>query len=243
MGERANLIGKTFNYLTVIDFAEDYISPQGYHYSQWLCRCNLCGNTVTQRSDALRASKAKSCGCIKRRPCTYEMQDDYVIFYTNQGEAFYVDIDDFDKVKNIAWCKNNNGYLTGTVQGKMVLLHRYIMNCPDDIVVDHIGGLETRHDNRKANLRIATNAQNHMNIGLTTTNTSGHTGVYWSKARQKWVAQIGVGVYENTGKKHCMYLGSYDNKEDAITARKQAEEKYYGNFSYSNSQNLIKEGI
>ena len=32
-----------------------------------------------------------------------------------------------------------------------------------------------------------------------------------------------------------MHLGDFDEFEDAVDARKQAEEKYFGEFSYDNS--------
>ena len=51
-------------------------------------------------------------------------------------------------------------------------------------------------------------------------NTSGHTGVYWHKKHQKWVAAIGNGraLYD------C--LGYFDNYEDAVKAREAADIKY-----------------
>lgn len=55
-----------------------------------------------------------------------------------------------------------------------------------------------------------------------TNNTSGHTGVYWVSGRRKWSAEIRVG-----GKRH--YLGSFENVEDAIKARKEAEERMLAN--------------
>ncbi len=55
---------------------------------------------------------------------------------------------------------------------------------------------------------------------LISTNTSGHRGVVWDKARKKWIAQI-----EFKGKRY--YLGRYDNLEDAIRAREKAEEKFF----------------
>lgn len=52
------------------------------------------------------------------------------------------------------------------------------------------------------------------------TNTSGVTGVTWDKSRQKWLAQI---VFKGEHK----FLGRFGDKEDAIQARKEAEEKYF----------------
>lgn len=51
-------------------------------------------------------------------------------------------------------------------------------------------------------------------------NTSGITGVYWNKNKGKWNARI-------TFKGKCISLGDFRNKQDAINARKEAEEKYF----------------
>lgn len=54
--------------------------------------------------------------------------------------------------------------------------------------------------------------------GLSSKNTSGYTGV--ARAGNKWRAYIGY-------QKKRINLGSFDNIEDAIAARKDAEKKYY----------------
>lgn len=51
-------------------------------------------------------------------------------------------------------------------------------------------------------------------------NTSGVKGVSWSKLSKKWIAQIAF-------KKKKYNLGRYDNIEEAIMARKKAEEKFF----------------
>lgn len=50
-------------------------------------------------------------------------------------------------------------------------------------------------------------------------NTSGSTGVYPQSKTGRWASQI---VFK--GKTY--YLGTYDQKQDAIKAREQAEEMY-----------------
>ena len=51
-------------------------------------------------------------------------------------------------------------------------------------------------------------------------NTSGTKGVHWDKSSRKWRASI-----QFQGKQH--HLGRFDNKQDAINAREEAEEKYF----------------
>ncbi|VUZ28498.1 Uncharacterised protein [Acetobacterium wieringae] len=55
---------------------------------------------------------------------------------------------------------------------------------------------------------------------LAINNTSGTKGVTWDRNKNKWVAQI---VFKN---KH-IFLGRFNNINDAVTARKAAEEKYF----------------
>lgn len=57
----------------------------------------------------------------------------------------------------------------------------------------------------------------------TKANKSGYIGVSYDNTREKWVAQI------HFKKKH-YFLGRYDKKEDAIKARKEAEEKLHKKF-------------
>ena len=69
-----------------------------------------------------------------------------------------------------------------------------------------------------------------MNKGIRSDNTSGVTGVIWYKNKNKWRAEIFVN-------NNCVSLGYYNKLEDAVKARKDAEEKYFGEFSYNNSMN------
>ena len=54
-------------------------------------------------------------------------------------------------------------------------------------------------------------------------NTSGVTGVDWNASANKWKASICF-----KGERH--YLGCYANFEDAVKARKMAEERYHDSF-------------
>jgi len=86
--------------------------------------------------------------------------------------------------------------------------------------VDHINGVKA--DNRRENLRVATNGQNRANSKLNSNNTSGLKGV--SRKNGRWVAVINVG-----GKKH--HLGYFDKKEQAHEAYKKAAIEAFGEFA------------
>ena len=208
--------------------------PSNHGRAMWKCKCT-CGNECVVSGKTLRNGDTKSCGCLRKENLkkynNYEIFDDYVVMYTTKNEPFYVDLEDFDKIKNICWGKDSDGYLRGWNGNKEIKLHRLIMNCPDDMIVDHIGGHDTIFDNRKRNLRIVTHSQNNMNVRLSKRNTSGCVGVAYNKIRDEYRASIG---YNNT----IIDLGTYQNLNDAVEMRKKAEEKYFKEYSYDNSQDI-----
>lgn len=172
---------------------------------------------------------------MKRKQNKYDLTGEYGIGYTSSDKEFYFDLEDYEKIKDISWHINSDGYVHGVVNNnKKISLHRLIMGEPYGLDVDHIHGRNTRNDCRKENLRIGTDQQNKMNCPVRKDNTSGTTGVSWHKRKQKWIAQINV-----NGK--LKYLGLYDNIESAIRARQEAEDKYYGSWSYRKSQEINNE--
>lgn len=218
-----DLTGQKFEKLTVIKRIDDYISPKGKKIPQYLCECD-CGNETSVLSISLKSGKTKSC----HRCNVYDLSGEYGICTTSNGKQFYFDKDDYDKIKNYCWHITKDGYVSTTSK---LIMHRLIMNCPDDMIVDHIN--HKKHDNRKSNLRICSNSQNIMNKVLNSNNASGVTGVYWNKRKGKWIASITI-----NGKR--IHLGYFIKFDDAVNARKKAEDKYFGEYSYDNSKKLYK---
>lgn len=110
-------------------------------------------------------------------------------------------------------------YRSVRIDGKSYLAHRVIYaiifgNCDEQMHVDHIdrNGL----NNSVENLRLVTRSQNSFNRSGQSNNASGYTGVSWNSSLSRWFSQIGV-----NGKR--VYLGSFKNITDAISARKKAE--------------------
>jgi len=124
--------------------------------------------------------------------------------------------------------QGHQGYRYVMIKGKYKREHRLIWELfngpiPEGMVVDHINGI--RHDNRIENLRMCTVQQNTMHrVKLNQNNKSGACGVSWRKDRNRWKATI------NLNRKQ-IYLGIYETKEEAIKARKAAENKYFGEFA------------
>lgn len=79
--------------------------------------------------------------------------------------------------------------------------------------------LKAYESNKKNDFKEGTSLCRLKNFALKN-NTSGVKGVTWDKNRDQWLAQI---VFKN----HYYNLGRYYNFEDAVKARKAAEEKYF----------------
>lgn len=116
----------------------------------------------------------------------------------------------------------------GHGRSKTELMHRVILSrmlgrpLLRSEKVDHIHG--NTLDNRRSEIRLATNAQNCSNKGKMSTNTSGYKGVSWHKRIQKWSASI-----QSKGKLE--HLGYFDDVEEAYEAYKIAAVKYHGEFA------------
>ncbi len=129
-----------------------------------------------------------------------------------------------EKILNYKWRYVKGYAVTTNKNGKNIFLHRLILNVLDypKIKVDHEN--HNTLDNRDENIRLCTIRQNNMNKSLTDKNTSGIIGVVWDKARNKWRAQIRInGKMTN--------LGRYDDFDEAVEVRLNAEKKYFGIFS------------
>lgn len=108
----------------------------------------------------------------------------------------------------IGLCRDGK-HTTRTVHSLIALT---FLGEPNGLDVDHINRDKT--DNRLANLRYATRADNIRNTGLRRNNTTGEKGVYYIKARGKWGA---IGFRDS--KKH--WIGSFPTKAEAVQARDQ----------------------
>lgn len=127
---------------------------------------------------------------------------------------------------SIAGMINSQGYRVIKVRSLGFMAHRlawFFVNgaWPTD-EIDHINGC--RDDNRIANLREATRADNNRNVSIRCDNTSGRKGVTWHKRQRRWYAQIQI-----AGKK--TYLGSYKDIQAAAEAYRAAEVRLFGQFA------------
>lgn len=105
---------------------------------------------------------------------------------------------------------------------KPYMLHGFLTGW---ILVDHING--NGLDNRRANLRLASHAQNHANSQKRKGKSSPYKGVSWSRSGAKWMATI-----RSAGK--TTYLGVFTNPIEAAKAYDRAASEIYGEFARVN---------
>lgn len=141
-----------------------------------------------------------------------------------QEKFAIVDDCDYDYLMQRKWYYRDGYAVRG---GKPVIyMHRVIlerMGFKNFARSDHTN--RNRLDNRRCNLRPATDSQSQCNRNKQKNNTSGYIGVYW--CRGKWVAQIKVN-------KKQIYLGRYDDKLEAAQVRNKVIKKYHGEFAVLN---------
>lgn len=234
-----DLTGEMFGLLKVLYQVDDYISPRGVHHPMWMCECQCEKHTrKVINGYVLKRGEAKSCGCIKgvtnKKYNTYDLTHSFGIGYTRQGDMFYFNKEDYDKIKNYCWNKDTHGYYKTLYKGQKIYLHRLIMGLGKNkkILVDHIN--HNLADNRKDNLRITDATHNLMNSITRSDNTSTIRGVSFDNKRNTWNARINV-----YGKE--INLGKYKDFDEAVRVRKEAEEKYFGEYSYDNSMKMVQE--
>lgn len=218
----------------------EYLGKEGKDYL-WKCICD-CGNECVKTTGYIQRSKNPMCkSCYSKflsenthkyrtervtKECPVEYCSDYAVI----NGVTKVDIEDVDRLlvykRNIF--KNSSGYACLYFNDTQLFVHRIIMNLPDrydeetKLIVDHINGDKT--DNRKSNLRVIEKQLNPMNCKTYKNNSSGRKGVHWNKKLQKWTASI-------QSNKINLHLGVFEDYNDAVEAREQAEKDLFGEFN------------
>ena len=164
----------------IIDFMlVEPIYKDKYGHNNWLVSCPKCCNFFIAREDLIKSGNTKSCGCLqitnmrnlgksrkKTNKYIFPVGYDYgICYYNNRDDSYFIfDKDKYDIIKIHNWTARKIGKRiepVAYINGKMVLLTRYLMNTPDNLVVDHIN--RNPSDNKVCNLRNCTQQQNNYN--------------------------------------------------------------------------------
>lgn len=216
MGSARDLTGSKIGLLTLLNRKRE--NNRTFYY----CKCD-CGNEKWIRADYLK--NTKSCGCLQKET-QFKMNN---IKGKKFGRLLVLEGTDKRSKWNgsVIWkCKCNCGNITYASAGDLVDGAVRSCGCLQKEGVSERGKESASNlinYNKKYNLIEGTNIQIITREEPSKNNTSGIIGVFWDKDSQKWRATISF-------KNKTHYLGRYENKEDAIKARKQAEEKLHKNF-------------
>ncbi|MED4883055.1 HNH endonuclease [Bacillus smithii] len=167
----------------------------------------------------------------------------YEVTVPNSNDIFLIDKEDINFAKKYNWRASHPNekytYLIAKINYKHIKYHIEIMkdkikeyrkniNYNKRIIIDHING--NTKDNRKENLRIRTQSENNMNKEIQKNNTTNIVGVSWNKKDKMWNAYISV-----KGKR--ITLGSFYYLRNAVKARIEAENKYFGEHAFKEREN------
>jgi len=153
----------------------------------------------------------------------------------SNGGYTIVDDSDFERLNKRSWRLNNRGYVSRTTtkkgRGTGIYMHRVILGLRrgDGKIADHINGNPL--DNRRSNLRIVDSSRNSQNRTKKKSVSSQYIGVSWFKRDGKWRALIRVN-------KRQVFLGHFDNEEEAAKVYDRAALKYFGKHARTNFHNV-----
>lgn len=148
-----------------------------------------------------------------------------IIHLVNSSRTALIDDEDFELVSQYKWYLHSNGYATNGTARTNVLsrMHQVIMNAK---YIDHKNN--NRLDNRRSNLRLATQSQNLANRGkYLDDTTSKYKGVSWNINAGKWRAYIKQNQKQ-------IHLGYFDSEREAAVAYDNAARRLFGEFANTN---------
>lgn len=210
-------IGKTYKNIFVLSDSEDGKKPKRYN-----CQCGRCGKFFTQNGQEIYKNQAGGCPDCR--------ENDRKEKRIKEAEKYIGSVSGELEVTGITGIRKYNG--------RDVVFAACRCSCGNvvDIPLNRLksGQAQTCGHNRSENLKIGRVVTEHAHIGGTLvtaidgrrkTNKNSRTGI-------KGVSRMQDGKYRAyINFQHKQYhLGSYENIDDAETARKIAEEKIYGPF-------------
>ena len=216
MPKRLNLTGQRFGMLTVLRPAENIGTM-----TAWICRCD-CGQETVIRTSHLRNGRTKSCGCRRGAGDPMELvfvDGDYRKRLDLAGQRF--------GMLTVLRPAENIGTMTAWVCrcdcGRETVIRTNHLRSGGNRSCGCSGG--SRNARKSLTYVDGTCVEMLRSRKVQKNNTSGVCGVTRDLRGRMWRATICF-----KGKSY--YLGSYQEFEDAVKARKQAEEDLYDKFLY-----------
>jgi hypothetical protein len=158
-------------------------------------------------------------------------QDGTCAVRLRSGVSFLIDEADLPRLSGWWWSAINHGKGRFTVRGERIVggvrtrvaLHRFLLQAPEGVLVDHVNGDPL--DNRRANLRLCNWTENARNRGPRKSSSTRLKGV--SKFARGFRSTIVV-----EGRR--IYLGAFSDPVEAAKAYDRAARRLYGEFARPN---------
>lgn len=211
LGKKIDLTGQRFGKLVVLGDSGER-TKNGDRL--WKCNCD-CGNMTSQTGTLLRLRKNNSCGCVSQnglfRDLTGKRFGRLVVVKKSENRT---------KKGRLLWeCKCDCGNTTDVAGMSLKNEHTVSCGCYRREVLKKRDAPQLVESLEKISWREGTALLN-LTSGIPSNNTSGVRGVSWNKKRGTWIAHMQF-------KGETVLREEFTNKQDAIDARKEAEEKYF----------------
>ena len=207
MATKYDFVGRVFGFGKVLKRLPTTITGSS---GKWLLKC-VCGNEYTAISSELVNGNKQSCGCKTNidAKIAYEQS----IVGSRFGRLVVIEKDHVAKKTSFWKCKCDCGNTTVVNTSSLKTGNTTSCGCRNIEIQQNAVYRNIRTlDHEGTNLAILTMKRSKRN-------TSGVKGVSWNKTSKQWIAQLRFRG-ENVLHK------SFKSKQDAISARKEAEEKF-----------------
>lgn len=214
MGKFIDLTGQRFGRLLVTKRNGTGNTGQAV----WLCSCD-CGKEANVLMDNLRRGKQVSCGCYHLETITTHG--------ATTGKVKTAEYKVWQEMRRR--CYDENGAHYKDYGGRGITVCDRWINSFENFLGDMGKRTSSKHsidrihndgDYEPSNCHWATGGEQANNQRMKNTNTSGHKGVSWDKAKNRWIAKIIINYKP-------IHLGTFKTIEEAVEAREKAEIRYH----------------